>query len=95
MATSRLQLLVRRAKQKANLMYKYVNKLAPVYFFNMFTPRTLSFDVRDARQILYLPKPNQTSVTAELLYGMIFQRNFAAQNLLKSSKEALINGSLQ
>ena len=94
MATFRLQLLVRRAKQKANLMYKYVNNLAPVCFFNMFTPRTLSFDVRDARQ-KKLPKPNQTSVTAELLYGMIFQRNFAAQNLLKSSREALINGSLQ
>ena len=48
---------VRRATQKANLMYKYVNKLASVYVCNMFTPRTLSFDLRDTRKKLYLPKP--------------------------------------
>ena len=36
-------LSVRRTKQKANLMYKCVNKLAPNYICNMFTPRALSF----------------------------------------------------
>ena len=45
-------LSVRRTKQKANLMYKFVNKLAPNYLCNMFTPRTLSFDLRDASQKL-------------------------------------------
>ena len=38
------------------LMYKCVNKLAPNYLCNMFTPRALSFDLRDASQKLYLPK---------------------------------------
>lgn len=33
--------------QKENFMYRCVNKLAPVYLCNMFTPRTLSFDPRD------------------------------------------------
>ena len=45
-------LSVRRTKQKANLMYKYANKLAPNYLCNMFTPRALSFDLRDASQKL-------------------------------------------
>ena len=45
-------LSVRRAKQKANLKYKFVNKLAPVYLCNMFTSRMLSFDLRDTRQSL-------------------------------------------
>ena len=51
-------LSVRRMKQKANLMYKRVNKLASNYLCNMFTPRTLymSFDLRDVSQKLYLPK---------------------------------------
>ena len=50
-------LSVRRTKQKANLMYKCVHKLAPNYLCNVFTPRALSFNLRDASQKLYLPKP--------------------------------------
>ena len=95
-------LSVRRAKQKANLMYTCINKLAPYYICNMFTPRTLSFDLHDTRQKLYLPKPRTdylkrthvASVLAEPLYGMIFQRSFALQNLYTTSREILINGSL-
>ena len=37
--------------------YKCFNKFAPVYLCNMFTRRTLSFDLRDARQKLNLPEP--------------------------------------
>ena len=51
-------LSVRRAKQKANLMYKSVNKLAPVYLCKVFTPRNSSFDLRDARQKLYSETKN-------------------------------------
>ena len=50
-------LSVTRTKQKANFMCKYVNKPAPVYLCIMFTPRTLSSDLRDTRKKLYLPKP--------------------------------------
>ena len=35
-------LLVRTAKQKANLMYKCINNLAPAYLCNLFAPRTLN-----------------------------------------------------
>ena len=45
-------------------MYKCVNKLAPNYLCNMFTPRALSFDLRDASQKLYLPKPRISSITS-------------------------------
>ena len=90
---------VQRAKQKANLMYKCVHKFTPVYLHNMFTGRTLYFDLHYTRQKLHLRNQELTtwniaSVSAELLYGMIFQRNFTLQNLQASWREALIHGFL-
>ena len=41
---------VRKEKQKANLMYKCVNKLALAYLCNMFAPIALSHDLRDTRK---------------------------------------------
>ena len=62
-------LSVKRTKQKANLMYKCVNKFAPNYLCNMFTPRTLSFDLRDASQKLYLPKPRTDYLKRSFSYS--------------------------
>ena len=62
-------LSVRRTKQKANLMYKCVNKLAPNYLCNMFTTRTLPFDLRDASQKLYLPKPRTDYLKRSFSYS--------------------------
>ena len=55
---------------------KCVNKLAPNYLCNMFTPITLSFDLRNASQKLYLPKPRSvvSSAIAERMFGTIFLR---------------------
>ena len=50
-------LSVRRAKQKANLMYKCINNLAPVYLCNLFGPRTPNYYFRNAKKKLMLPKP--------------------------------------
>ena len=50
-------LSVRRAKQKANLMYKYINSLAPAYLRNLFAPRTPNYYFRNAKKKLMLPKP--------------------------------------
>ena len=50
-------------------MYKCVNKLAPNYLCNMFTPRTLSFDLRDVSQKLYLPKPRTDYVKRSFSYS--------------------------
>ena len=41
-------LSVRRAKQKANLMYKCINNLAPAYLCNLFVPRTPYYYFRNA-----------------------------------------------
>ena len=55
--------------QKANLMYKCVNKLAPNYLCHMFTPRTLPFDLRNASQKLYLPKPRTDHLKRSFSYS--------------------------
>ena len=50
-------------------MYKCVNKLAPNYLCNMFTTRALSFDLRDASQKLYLPKPRTDYLKRSFSYS--------------------------
>ena len=62
-------LSVRRAKQKANLKYKFVNKLAPVYLCNMFTPKILSFDLCGTRQKLCLKKPRTNYLKHSFSYS--------------------------
>ena len=62
-------LSVRRTKQKANLMHKCVNKLAPNYRCNMFTPRALPFDLRDASPKLHLPKPRTDYLKRSFCYS--------------------------
>ena len=48
---------------------KCVNKLAPNYLCNMFTPRALSFDLRDASQKLYFPKPRTDYLMGSFSYS--------------------------
>ena len=43
-------LSVRRAKQKANLMYKCINNLAPAYLCYLFAPRTPNYYFRNAKK---------------------------------------------
>lgn len=67
-----------------NWMCKWVKKLAPVQPCNLFTPITLSFDLRDGdatHQNQELTTWGVASVTAELLYWAIFPRNVVLQNL--------------
>ena len=49
-------LSVRRAKQKANLMYKCINNLAPAYLCNLFVPRTPNYYFRNAKKKINAPK---------------------------------------
>ena len=49
-------LSVGRAKQKANLMYKCINNLAPVYLCNLFAPRTPKYYFRNAKKTINGPK---------------------------------------
>ena len=47
-------LSVRRAKQKANLMYKCINDLAPAYLCNWFDLRTPNYYFRNAKKKLII-----------------------------------------
>ena len=49
-------LSVRRAKQKANLMYKCINNLAPAYLCNLFVPRTPNYYFRNEKKKINAPK---------------------------------------
>ena len=62
-------LSTRRAKQKANLMYKCTNNLAPAYLSNLFAPRTSTYDLRDAKGKLLLPKPRTDYLKRSFSYS--------------------------
>ena len=69
-------LSVRRAKQKANLMYKYNNTLTPAYLCNLFVPRTPNSDFRNAKKTLLLPKPRTDYLKRSFSYsGAILWNN--------------------
>ena len=72
---------VRRTKQKANLMYKCVNKLAPNYLCNMYTPRAFSFDFHDASQKLYLPKPRTDYLKRSFSYSGAYLWNLLPEDI--------------
>ena len=60
---------VRRAKQKANLMYKSINNLAPAYLCNLFAPRTPNYYFRNAKKKLILPKPRTDYLNRSFSYS--------------------------
>ena len=74
-------LSVRRTKQKANLMYKCVNKLAPNYLCNMFTPMALFFDLREASQKLYLLKPRTDYLKRSFSYSGAYLWNDLSEDI--------------
>ena len=51
------KLLSRRRKQKAIMMFKSLNGLAPVYLQDLFSERNTDYNLRDAFRKLNLPKP--------------------------------------
>ena len=66
----------RRAKQKANLMYKCINNLAPAYLCNLFVPRLLNYDFRNSKKTLLLPKPRTDYLKHSFSYsGAILWNN--------------------
>ena len=64
-------LSIRRAKQKANLMYKCTNNLAPApaYLYNLFAPRISNYDLRDVKGKLLLPKPRTDYIKRSFSYS--------------------------
>ena len=62
-------LSIRRAKQKANLMYKCTNNLTPAYLCNLFAPRISNYDLRDVNGKLLLPKPRTDYLKRSFTYS--------------------------
>ena len=51
------QLSLRRRKQKAIIMFKSLNELAPVYLHDLFSEQRTDYDLHDSFRKLNLPKP--------------------------------------
>ena len=74
-------LSVRRVKQKANLMYKCINNLAPASLCNLFVPKTPNYDFRNAKKKLLLPKPRTDYLKPSFSYsGVILWNNLPEGN---------------
>ena len=78
-------LSVRRAKQKANLMYKCINNLAPAYLCNLFFPSTPNYDFRNAKKKLLLPKPRTDYLKRSFSYSGAFLWNNLPEDIRTSN----------
>ena len=78
-------LSVRRAKQKANLMYKCINNLAPAYLCNLFFPSTPNYDFRNAKKKLLLPKPRTDYLMRSFSYSGAFLWNNLPEDIRTSN----------
>ena len=68
------------AKQKANLMYKYINNLAPAYLCNLFAPRTPNYYFRNAKKKIMLPKPRTDHLRRSISYNNTLYLKRVARN---------------
>ena len=83
----------------ANLMYKRTNNLAPAYLCNLFAPRTSTYDLRDAKGKLLLPKPRTDYLKRSFRYsGALLWNNLPEEIRTTTSldllREVLIDGFL-
>ena len=68
------------AKQKANLIYKYIDNLAPTYLCNLFAPRTPNYYFRNAKKKLMLPKPRTDYLKRSFSYRNTLYLRRVARN---------------
>ena len=92
-------LSIRRAKQKANLMYKCINNLAPAYLCNLFAPSTPNFYFRNVKKKLMLPKPRTNYLKRSFSYSDALLWNNLPEEIHTSNsvgflREVLIDGFL-
>ena len=86
-------LSVRRAKQKANLMYKCINNLAPAYLCNLFAPRTPNYYFRNAKKKLMLPKPRTDYLKRSFSYSGALLWNNLPEEIRTSNSLGLFKRS--
>ena len=93
------QLSLRRRKQKAMMMFKSLNGLAPVYLHKLFSERDTDYDLRDSFRKLNLPKPRTNylkrsfSYSGALLWNSLPESIRAIRSIRQFKKE--INRALE
>ena len=86
-------LSVRRAKQKANLMYKCINNLATAYLCNLFAPRTPNYYFPNANKKLMLPKPRTDYLKLSFSYSGAFLWKNLPEEMRTSNSSGLFKRS--
>ena len=75
-------LLTRRKKHKAILMFKTINDLTPFHLHELFESRSTGYNLRNSEHTLFVPKPrtrttvSEVSVIAGQFYGTIYHKMF-------------------
>ena len=72
------QLSLRRRKQKAMMMFKSLNGLAPVYLHALFSERDTDYDLRDSFRKLNLPKPRTNYLKRSFSYKRCLTVEFSS-----------------
>ena len=71
----------RRRKQKAIMMFKSLNGLAPVYLQDLFSERNTDYDLRDSFRKLNLPKPRTDYLKRSFGYSGALLWNSLPENI--------------
>ena len=80
-------------KKKGNLMYKFINNLAPAYLCNSFAPRTPNYYFRNAKKKLMLPKPLNDYLKRSFIYSGAFLWNNLPEEIRTSNSLGLFKRS--
>ena len=75
------RLSLRRRKQKATMMFKSLNGLAPVYLHDLFSERHTDYDLRDSFRKLNLPKPRTDYLKRSFGYSGALLWNSLPENI--------------
>ena len=87
------RLSLRRRKQKATMMFKSLNGLAPVYLHDLFSERHTDYDLRDSFRKLNLPKPRTDYLKRSFGYNSLPENIRAIRSIGQFKKE--INRALE
>ena len=71
--------------KKANLMYKFINNLAPAYLCNSFALRTPNYYFRNAKKKIMLPKPLNDYLKRSFIYSGAFLWNNLPEEIRTSN----------
>ena len=75
------KLSLRRRKQKAIMMFKSLNGLAPVYLQDLFSEQHADYDLRDSFRKLNLPKPRTDYLKSSFGYTGALLWNSLPENI--------------